>query len=515
MHTLSPFPGCMVPMVASRNVDDHANRGARGWSTRQQADGTAVHGEGGISVGNAEVTARQARLALVPLLVGTFTGTISNTAVNVPIVDILADLDVPLSRGALVVVAFNLTFAVLMPLSGWLGDRLGRRRVFCAGMAGLAIGAVGASSSSGLAALVAFRALQGLATAALLPTVMLLIATMFAAERRGRALGAWAAVNGIGQAAGPAVGGVLAGWFGWRMIFWPTVPFALLALAGALWLVPRDAGRPVPLEWRGALLLTTGAGLVLGAATAVPPLGVRSPWVWVAAATGVIAALGYVAVERGRKRAFLPPGLLLEVRYLRSTLAVVAQMFTLGAALLGVPLYLIQERGLAVATAGLVVVVLPLIMAALAPIAGLATERLGGRRVLRAGLAVLLLGAIALTTVLATDRGPGPLLVSALAVTGAGIAFVQTPAATGATRSRAGATGAGLGLFNLMRFGGSALGAAWVAAVADVPGRWGVVFTVCAGVVAVSLAATFIGGEPGESVVPRGRRRRAGTAAQL
>lgn len=454
-----------------------------------------------------ETTARPAWLALLPLLVGTFTGTISNTSVNVPMVDILDDLDVPLSRGVLVVVAFNLTFAVLMPVSGWLADRLGRRRIYCTGMAGLAAGAIGASLSTDIAALVAFRALQGLSAAALLPTVMLLIAAMFPAQRRGRALGAWAAVNGVGQAAGPVVGGVLADWFGWRMIFWPTVPLAVLALTGALWLVPRDPGRPVTLEWRGALLLTAGAGLFLGAAAAVPPLGVQSPVVWVAAVAGVVAALGYVAVERGRKRAFLPPGLLLEARFARSSLAVVAQMFTLGAVLLGVPLYLIQQRHVALATAGLVVLTLPVVMAALAPVAGLATERFGGRTTLRTGLAVLLLGAIAVTTIVATDRGAGPLLVLALAVVGAGMAFVQTPAATGATRSRAGAAGAGLGLFNMMRFGGSALGAAWVATVADIPGRWGLVFGICVGVVILGLAATFVGGEPGEPVVHRSRLR--------
>ena len=123
----------------------------------------------------ARVTRQRGWLVLVPLLVGTFTATVNNAIVNVPMVDILTDLHVSLANGALVVVAFNLAFAVLMPLSGWLGDRIGQRRLFCIAMAGLAIGAVGAAVSPNLGVLVGFRVMQGVATAAVLPGVMSLM----------------------------------------------------------------------------------------------------------------------------------------------------------------------------------------------------------------------------------------------------------------------------------------------------------------------------------------------------
>jgi MFS family permease len=451
--------------------------------------------------GVPELSPRRAAAALAPLLLGTFTGTVSNTAPTVPLGEILTDLDVPLARGALVVVAFTLTFAVLMPLSGWLGDRLGRRRLFCAATVGLAAGAVGAALAPDLPTLIAARVVQGLATAAVLTTVMSLLASLVAPRHRGRALGVWAAVNGAGHAAGPAIGGVLTAWIGWRAVFGAAAPLALLALLGALWLVPRDAGRRVPLEWRGALLLTAGAGLLVGAASAVAPLGAGSPLVWASAGLGAVAVAGYLVVERGRSEAFLPPALLLEGRYARSSLAVVAQMFALGATLLAVPLHLLAERGLPVALVGAVVLALPLTMTVLAPVAGLVHERLGGPHVMRAGLAALVAGQVALALVLA--GGSIPILVAVLVLVGVGVAFVQTPAATGATRSRAGRSGAGLGLFNLLRFGGSAVGAAWVAAVAGLPGRSGLMFGVCAGVAALGLAATFLGGGSAEPVLTR------------
>lgn len=437
------------------------------------------------------VTQRSGWLVLAPLLVGTFTGTVNNAIVNVPMVDILTDLHVSLGNGALVVVAFNLAFAVLMPLSGWLGDRIGQRRIFCIAMGVLAVGAVGAAVAPNLAVLVGFRVLQGVATAAVLPGVMSLIAALIEPGRRGRALGLWATVNGAGQAVGPALGGLLSGWLGWRSIFYPIVPLALLSLVMTVIAVPRVEARPVPLEWRGALLLTASATLLLGAASAVSPLGIGSPLVWVGAALGLVAASGFLLVERGRAGAFLRPSLLVEPVYLRSSVCVSAQMFCLGATLLGVPLFLVRELHLSTASAGILVLTMPLTMAVLAPLAGVATERRTPRPVLRWGLGVLAVGEVGLTLLLGLGHGSSLPLVAVLVVVGVGVAFVQTPAATAATHSRAGQAGPGLGLFNLLRFGASALGASWVAAVLSGGPGYGLVFGVCTVVAVVGLTASF------------------------
>ncbi|HEY9523002.1 MAG TPA: MFS transporter, partial [Thermopolyspora sp.] len=179
-------------------------------------------------------------LILMPLLIGTFIGTISNNIVNVPLREIATELRVPVSRGVLVVVGFMLTFAVAMPLTGWLGDRIGRRRVYCAALVALAVSSVGAAAAPTLEVLVAFRMAQGLATAAVLPAVMGMIADIFTERQRGRALGWWAGVNGLGQAVGPTFGGVMAQFASWRWVFVPAVPLALLALVTTIRLVPAD-----------------------------------------------------------------------------------------------------------------------------------------------------------------------------------------------------------------------------------------------------------------------------------
>lgn len=433
--------------------------------------------------------------ALVAMLCGTFLGTLNNNIVNVPLRDISQGYGVDPSQGVLVVVSFLLVFSVMMPLTGWLGDRLGRRRVFCWAMVGLTVGAIGAATAPSLAVLVAFRGVQGLATAAVLPTVMGLIADIFTPDRRARALGFWAAVNGIGQAVGPPVGGFIAAWVGWRWIFAPIVPGALLVLLATMRYVPHDPGRSITLDWRGAGSLTSGSALLIAAATmvAMPEVPRAYPVSLAVAGVALLVLFGWWATHRPNP--FIAGRLIVESRFLRSCLAVFGQMFCLGTSLVAVPLYLTGEGGTTTAVAGLVVFTFPAAMAVLAPVSGLLTERYGPRWVVRGGLLTLVAGQVLLGWYLAGSGTAVGVIAALMLLSGVGVALVQTPVATSATRSPAGRSGAALGLFNLIRFSGSALGAAWVALVIPSNALLAL-FVVSAAVAVVGLVGTYVGDDP-------------------
>ncbi|MGN5236474.1 MULTISPECIES: MFS transporter [unclassified Rhodococcus (in: high G+C Gram-positive bacteria)] len=433
-------------------------------------------------------------LALSALLAGTLVGTLSNNIINVPLVQILSDFDASLEDGALLAVAFLLTFAAAMPLAGYIGDRFGRRRVYCAALLGTAVCSAGAATAPSLEVLIAWRALGGVAAAAFAPAVMGLIAWLFDPQRRARAVGAWATVNGIGQAIGPSLGGFVAGGWGWRWVFVPLIPIALVGFAGTLRWIPAFPGRPMRLDVVGAATLTAGAtGIILGlsmfgqggVAPAAPP---------VVLAASVLLLGWFVAHCLRVSVPFVDVRLLVETRFARSSVAAFTQMFCLGTALLAVPIRL-TATGESTATSGMVLFALPAVMAVLAPLVGRTTDRIGARRVLRFGLAVLVVMQGALGAVLSNDEPYLWLVAVVLAVSGAGIAAVQTPAAAGSTRSPAGAHGTGLGVFNLIRFGGSAVGAAWVTIALS---AWsiGVVFVVCAVVACLGLAVSYLGRDP-------------------
>lgn len=430
-------------------------------------------------------------LALAALLSGTLVGTVSNHVVNVPLSAILADFDAPLGDGVFVVVGFLLAFAAAMPLSGWVGDRFGRRRVYSAALIATVVCSVGAATAPSLNWLIAWRTLGGVAAAAFAPVVMGLIQWLFTGERRSRAIGAWASVNGIGQAIGPTMGGLLADAWGWRWVFVPLIPVALLGLIGTLRHIPPYPGRVLPLDVSGAVSLTTGAALtVFGLAQISRP----DPGVWVALLLGASALVWFGWHSLRVAHPFVDLRLAAESRFLRSCLAAFTQMFCLSATLVAVPLYLVGD-GASQSAAGLVLFAVPATMALLGPPVGRWMDRLHPRRVLRVGLVVLAL-AQALLAVLLADASMSAVVLSVwLVMTGLGVALVQTPAANGATKSPAGAQGTGLGLFNLIRFSGSAIGAAWVAVALDIS-SFPTVFAVSAAAALLGLAGSFVGPDP-------------------
>lgn len=434
--------------------------------------------------------------ALAALLVGTFVGTVSNNIVNVPLNDILADFDAPLGSGIFIVVGFLLTFAATMPMAGWIGDRFGRRRVYCGALIGTAVCSLGASLAPSLPILVLWRSLGGIAAAAFAPAVMGLIAWLFGPARRARAVGAWAAVNGVGQAMGPSLGGLVSDLLGWRWVFAPLIPVALVGFAATLKVIPRYPGRKIPLDWVGAGAVTIGAAvLILG--ISMFSQGSGSSWLsGILVVAGVIVLCLFGVWCRYARNPFVPMNLVLESRFLRSSLASFAQMFALGATLLALPLYL-TSGGSSTTRAGLVLFVLPVTMTVVAPLVGRFVDRIGGRVVMRSGLIVLIAGLAVLALTLEIGLHNAWVLGPVLVISGMGIAMVQTPAAAGSTRSPAGAVGTGLGLFNLIRFGGSAIGAAWVGVahhISDNP--YAILFGVAAVVVLAGLATSFVGENP-------------------
>ena len=155
-------------------------------------------------------------------------------AVTTALPTIRSDLGADLVGAEWTVNAYTLAFALLLIGGAALGDRFGRRRMFAVGIATFTAGSAAAASATDVGALVAARAVQGAGAAIFVPLAMTLLTVATSAERRGRALGAWGGIGGLGAALGPLLGGALTALAGWQSIFWINVPLglALVALAG-------------------------------------------------------------------------------------------------------------------------------------------------------------------------------------------------------------------------------------------------------------------------------------------
>lgn len=435
------------------------------------------------------------RTARVTLLSVTVLGTMCNNIVNVPLRSIAGGLDAPLSASVLLVSAFVLTLAVAMPVVGWLGDRFGMKQTLVVALALMLASQALASLAPDLGTLVALRAVQGLACSAIPPMVMGLLGA-YHPDRRLEMMAAWAAANGVGQAFGPPVGGLVSDALGWRMIFVLVAVACAVVLVLLLRYVPTVPARPSRLDATGAVLLTGGVGLLLVAVTAVGqhgPAGLSSA----AAAAGAGLLVGYAVTSRGRASAMIPLAVLVESRFLRSTAAAFGQMFCLGTVLVALPLIFTGPLGMPTALAGALFFLLPGVMAVAAPVSSRLSRRFGPRRILRTGLLTLVAGAVATGVIAAAGHATwvAVALSALLLVLGFGMALVQTPAAAGATSSPAGQYGAAVGLFSMIRFSGSGTAAAWVALVYPT-GSMMLLFGGCAVVAALGLAMSYAGPDP-------------------
>src|SRR6266487_3798920 len=211
-----------------------------------------------------------------------------------------------------VVNAYAVTFGGLLLLGGRAGDRLGRRRVFVAGL--LLFSA--ASFLGGLATsqwwLLAARALQGAAGAVIAPTALALITTNFPeGQARNRAMGVYSAMAGGGGAVGLLLGGILTTYVSWRWVFFVNVPIGIVVAAAAPQVLAESPRRPGRIDVIGAVTGTAGVALlVYGLSKAATGQDGISHWgdvpVVLSLAAAVVLLVSFVLIERRSSHPLLP-----------------------------------------------------------------------------------------------------------------------------------------------------------------------------------------------------------------
>lgn len=250
--------------------------------------------------GPAGTTARRRRtLTLWAVCSALFLALLDSTVVGLALPSVRRDLGAGLAGLQWIVAAYVCPYAALLLTGGFLGDRLGRRRVFLAGTALFTAGSLVCAAAGSVAVLAAGRAVQGVGAAAVTPQTLALLSQVFPGEReRARALSTWSAVSGLALLLGPVAGGSSAELLGWRSVFLLNVPVGLLALAAGRHLpAPPPAGPRRTPDPPGQILLAACLGLATCAAVQGPHTGWTAP-VTTALALAVAAACALPLVER-------------------------------------------------------------------------------------------------------------------------------------------------------------------------------------------------------------------------
>jgi EmrB/QacA subfamily drug resistance transporter len=451
-----------------------------------RADGTTSPADPARS--SAPVGGRPVRRGLALLVAGAmFMEILDGTVIAPAAPRIAADLGVPAVSVNVAVTAYVLTLAVCIPVSGWLADRYGARRVFVAAIAVFTLASAGCSAAVDLPMLTATRVLQGLGGAMMVPVGRLVVLRNTAKADLITAIAylTWPAL--VAPVVAPALGGVLSTYASWRLIFLVNLPLGAAAVVLGRRLVPDvRATEAAPLDWRGFVLTAAGvAGLVVGLeAVGADPL--RPLVVATGLGAGGIclaAAIGYLLRSR---RPLLDLRILRIATYRVTAFGGSAYRAVISAIPFLLPLFFQLGFGWTAARSGVVVIALFLGNVAIKPATTPLMRRFGIRPVLLGGVIGSMLGLLGISLLEAAT--PVFFLVVLLAASGVArsigftaynsVAYADVPAermtSANTLMSTVQELGAGLGVAVgalLVRLGAPVAGAAGVGAAAGAPFR--------------------------------------------
>jgi EmrB/QacA subfamily drug resistance transporter len=362
---------------------------------------------------------------LMAVSVATFMLLLDITVVNVALPSIREDLGANFTDLQWVVDAYALTLAALVLTAGSLADRLGRRKVFAAGLAIFSFASLIAALAPDPTFLNLARALQGVGGAVMFAVSLALIAQEFAAGReRGTAMGLYGATIGVAVAIGPLVGGALTDSLGWRSIFYLNVPIGVAAIA-ITYLKLRETRDPnaTRVDWAGVTTFSGALFLFVLALVRGNDEGWGSTLIvsLFAGAAALLAA--FVAVERRVREPMLPLGLFKRPAFTGVQLAAFAVSGSAFALFLYLTLYLQNYLGYSPLEAGLRYLPLTLASFFVAPIAGALLSRVPARVMMSAGLGIAGLGLLLMAGVNAGDEWTT--LLGGFLVLGAGVGLLN------------------------------------------------------------------------------------------
>ena len=422
--------------------------------------------------------------ALIAILLGVALASLDTAIANTALPAIAADLQASSAASIWVINAYQLAIvATLLPFAA-LGDRLGPRRVFLAGLAFFTVASLGCAFASTLPALAAARALQGIGASGVMSVNIALIRLVFPATRLGRGVGLNALVVGVSFALGPTIASLLLSLASWPWLFAINVPLGMLALAFALPALPHAKVRGHRFDGLTAVLTALSFAalvLALGAAAQGEPLSMTLTALGVA----LVSASLLLWRQTGHPAPMLPVDLLRRPLFALSAITSMASFTTQGLAFVALPFYFEEVLQRNPIETGFLMTPWPIVVALAAPIAGRLSDRYPPG--LLGGFGLMLLSAGLVSFALLTSHPSTTVIVLCMALCGVGFGLFQAPnmkaLMSSAPPERSGGAS---GVIAMARLLGQTTGAALVALCFGLAGARGPVL-------ALALAAGFAG----------------------
>jgi len=360
--------------------------------------------------------------------VALFMTALDNLVVVTALPRIQKDLHASLSSLEWTVNAYTLTFAVLLLTGAALGDRFGRKRLFVIGMSIFTAASALAALSHGVDVLILARALQGLGGAIVTPLTLTILAHEVPPEKRGAILGAWGGIAGLAVAIGPVVGGAIITGIAWQWIFWLNVPIGLVTVPLAIRYLNESRGPYDKLDLGGLVLAVAGLLGVVWGVVRSNSLGWGAGEVLATTIAGVVLLAVFLWWENRSANPMLPLRFFRNRTFAAANAVSVAMYFGMFGSIFLLTQFLQTVQHYSPLAAGVRMLAWTGVTMFVAPIAGILSDRIGGRPLMALGLA---LQAIALGWLAAvvTPTIPFSHIVAPFVIAGVGMGLFFAPVA--------------------------------------------------------------------------------------
>lgn len=351
---------------------------------------------------------------------------INTSVVNAVLPVIGESLGADLSSIEWVVMVYVLANSVLLLIFGRVGDILGYKRVFILGLVVFTVASILCGLSPNVWFLIGFRVLQSTGYSMIMSSSNAIVTRTRPATKRGRDFGILVMISYVGMGVGPTIGGFIAEHAGWRYIFFLSLPIGVVAMAMAAVLIPRlsDGGRREPFDIAGAATMVVGLGSLILAVSKGQEAGWSSSLILGLFVAGVVFIVAFLRLENLVRSPLLDLSLLRIRLFSAAAASSMLNYVCLTAVTFLVPFYLVQARGFAPSTAGLLVSAQSISSLIMSPFAGHLSDRIGSRSLATGGMA-LMAGGTLMVGLLGAGSGETAIMVPLVLVGSANALFTS------------------------------------------------------------------------------------------
>ncbi|MBC1516427.1 multidrug efflux MFS transporter MdrM [Listeria immobilis] len=397
---------------------------------------------------------------LIVMLMGAFVTILNQTLMNVALPSIMRDFGITASQGQWLSTGFMLVNGVMIPMTAFLIERFTTRQLYIFAMVTFAIGTAIGGFATDYTMLIAGRMVQAVGAGIVMPLLTVVVLNLFPMERRGRAMG----LIGLAMNFAPAIGPTLSGWiveqYDWRNLFFIIIPFAILDIVVAIFLLKNVGKRTFPkLDILGVIMSTVGFGsLLLGFSNA----GDHAWLTWKVAGfiiLGLVVLGLFIRYQTSSKAPLLNFRVFKYPTFALTTSISFFVVMGLFGGMLLLPIFLQTVRGFSPLESGLVLLPGALVTAILSPVTGILFDRFGAKYLSLVGLVIMAVATFMFTSL--DESTTLTYIIIIQTIRSAGMAMVMMPLQTAALNSLPlNLASHGSAMFNTMRQVAGSIGTA-------------------------------------------------------